>query len=43
LDTPLADNPAAGLIAAAIFVYFVVGALAGLFGIGIAYLMFRKP
>ncbi len=42
VDTPLADNAAAGVIAIATLVYFIIGALAGLCGIGIAYLVFKK-
>jgi hypothetical protein len=42
VDTPLADNPAAGVIAIATVVCFIIGALAGLCGIGIAYLVFKK-
>ncbi len=42
LNAPLADNPAAGIIAAAPVAYFVVGALTALFGIGTGYLLFGK-
>ncbi|MGH7941385.1 MAG: hypothetical protein ACREFR_09970 [Limisphaerales bacterium] len=42
LNAPLADSPAAGIIAIATLVYFIVGALAALFGLGTAYLLFGK-
>lgn len=42
LDAPLGDNPAAGLIATATLIYFIVGTLSALFGIGITYLVLKK-
>ena len=42
LNTPFADNPAAGIIAAVTLVYFIGGVLAALLGTGTAYLLLGK-
>jgi hypothetical protein len=42
LNAPLADNPAAGMIAVATLAYFIVGALAAIFGIGAGSVLFGK-
>ncbi|HUE37309.1 MAG TPA: hypothetical protein VMO20_07955 [Candidatus Acidoferrum sp.] len=41
LEVPLADNPAAGVIATASLVYLVVGIVAAIFGIGNGYFLLK--
>lgn len=42
LTSPGSDDPVAGVVAAADLVFIVVGVLAALCGIGVAYLAFKK-
>lgn len=43
MATPLADNPAAGLVATAALIYLLAGVIAAALGLGVGYILLKKP